>query len=205
MAGLFLFSLGIVLTMKANFGYAPWDVFHWGLGKTAGFSIGTASILSGLVICIVAFLLGEKFGLGTLINMVMIGVFMDLILYSGLIPEAKGLPAGLLVMTAGLFIISFGSYFYIKSALGTGPRDSLMVALRRRTGLPVGLCRVILEGSAVLVGWFLGGPVGAGTVFAALGIGFCIQTTFSLLRFEAAKVRHETIADTLRAFANGDS
>jgi len=197
--GLFLFSIGIVLTMKASIGYAPWDVFHWGVGRAAGISIGNASILVGLAICLVTVLLGEKLGLGTLLNMVLLGVFMDLILDSGLMPAAKGPVAGLLMMIAGFFVISLGSFFYIKSAFGAGPRDSLMVAIRRLSGLPVGFCRTILEGSAVLVGWLLGGPVGAGTVVSAFGIGLAIQLTFSLLRFEAAKVRHETLADTFRA------
>lgn len=197
--GLFLFAVGIVLTMKANIGYAPWDVFHWGISRNAGISIGNASILVGLGICLAAVLLGERLGLGTILNMVLLGVFMDIILESGAVPEVKSLTAGLFMMTTGLFVISLGSYFYIKSAFGAGPRDSLMVAIRRLSGLPVGLCRVILEGSAVLVGWFLGGPVGAGTVVSAIGIGLAIQITFFLLRFEAAKVRHETFADTLKA------
>jgi uncharacterized membrane protein YczE len=102
-----------------------------------------------------------------------------------------------------MFVISLGSYFYIKSGYGAGPRDSLMVALRRMTRLPVGLCRVLVEGSAVLAGWILGGPVGAGTVFAAFGIGVCIQITFSALRFEAASVRHETLSDTWRDLRGG--
>lgn len=133
------------------------------------------------------------------VGIVLLGVFMDLILDSGVVPAAKGPVAGFLMMAAGLFVISFGSYFYIRSAFGAGPRDSLLVALRRHTGLPVGLCRVVVESAAVLAGWLLGGPVGLGTVVSAFGIGLAIQITFSLLRFEAAKVRHETFADTFKA------
>jgi uncharacterized membrane protein YczE len=195
--GLFLFSFGIVVTMKANIGFAPWDVFHMGVAKTSGLSLGYALIATGFVILIAAVLLGEKVGLGTLFNMVLLGVFMDLILAIDPVPKMNNFFVGVIVMIAGLFIISLGSFFYIKSAFGAGPRDSLMVALRRRTGMPVGLCRGLIEGAAVIIGWLLGGPVGLGTVLAALGIGFCVQITFSLLRFEPAKVRHENLAATL--------
>jgi uncharacterized membrane protein YczE len=197
--GLLLFSFGVILTMKANLGYAPWDVFHWGLGRALDVSIGTASIGVGLALCVAVVLLGEKLGIGTILNMVLIGVFLDGFLLLDLVPLARGLPMGILMITIGLFTVSLGSYFYIKSAFGAGPRDSLMVAVRRLTRLPVGLCRALIEGSVVLIGWFLGGPVGVGTVISALGIGVCIQIVFALLRFEPAKIRHETFDMTWKA------
>ena len=196
--GLLLYALGIVITLKASIGYAPWEVFHVGLAKTMGISIGNASIAAGLVIGIAAVLLGEKLGLGTILNMILIGIFLDIILKFNLIPEASGLLQGLPMLIAGLFIISLASYFYIGSGFGAGPRDSLMVALTRKTKLPVGLCRGTIEVLAVLVGWKLGGLVGIGTVISAFAIGFCIQTTFRLLRFDATKVRHETLDATFK-------
>jgi uncharacterized membrane protein YczE len=196
--GLLLYALGIVITLKASIGYAPWEVFHVGLAKTTGISIGNASIAAGLVIGIAAVLLGEKLGLGTILNMILIGIFLDIILKFNLIPEASGLLQGLPMLIAGLFIISLASYFYIGSGFGAGPRDSLMVALTRKTKLPVGLCRGTIEVFAVLVGWKLGGLVGIGTVISAFAIGFCIQTTFRLLRFDATKVKHETLDATFK-------
>lgn len=198
--GLFLFALGIVMTMNANLGYAPWDVFHKGMSNIMGMSIGNASILLGLVICVVVALANEKLGLGTLLNMVLIGLFLDRILLLEIIPRMDGYPKGFAMMVAGLFVISFGSYFYMGSGFGAGPRDSLMVVLERKTGLPVGVCRALIEASAVLFGWLMGGPVGLGTVLAAFGIGFCIQTTFSLLKFKTTDIRHETLRETLGFF-----
>jgi len=198
--GLFLYALGIVVSMKANLGFAPWEVFHYGLGKTIGLTIGTVSILVGLIICLCAVWMGEKIGLGTILNMILIGVFMDLLLMLSFIPEVNGLFMGIIMMITGLFIISFGSYFYIASGFGAGPRDSLMVALQRKTGLPVGLCRGFLEGTVVLIGWLLGGPVGLGTVLAAFGIGFCIQTVFVIMKFDATSVKHETLNATRKYF-----
>jgi uncharacterized membrane protein YczE len=100
-------------------------------------------------------------------------------------------------MIAGLFVISLGTYFYMGSGFGAGPRDGLMVVLERKTGLPVGLCRAIIESLAVLLGWLMGGPVGLGTVIAAFGIGLCVQVTFSLFKFQATEIRHETFRETL--------
>ncbi|MDT8284002.1 MAG: hypothetical protein RQ767_00620 [Thermovirgaceae bacterium] len=198
--GLFLFALGIVMTMNANLGYAPWDVFHKGMSNILGMSIGNASILLGLVICGVVALANEKLGLGTLLNMLLIGLFLDRILLLGIIPRMEGYPKGFAMMVTGLFVISFGSYFYMGSGFGAGPRDSLMVVLERKTGLPVGVCRALIEASAVLFGWLMGGPVGLGTVLAAFGIGFCIQITFSLLKFRTTDIRHETLRETLGPF-----
>lgn len=196
--GLFLYALGIVITMKANIGYAPWDVFHVGFAKIIGVSIGTTSIITGLAIGTITILLGEKLGLGTILNMVLIGVFIDFLLMLNIIPLAGNLIFGIIMIIAGLFIIALASYFYIGSAFGAGPRDSLMVALNRKTGLPVGVCRGSLELIAVLIGWRLGGMIGIGTMISAFAIGFCIQTTFKLLKFDAAMVKHETLDKTFK-------
>lgn len=202
--GLFLFALGIVLTMKANLGFGPWEVFHQGISLKIGMSIGNVSILTGLLICVLVVLAGEKLGLGTILNMVLIGVFMDRILAMGIVPRMGSFLPGVFMMFAGLFTISLASFFYIGSGFGAGPRDSLMVALQRKTGLAVGVCRGIVEGSAVLSGWLLGGPVGLGTVIAALGIGFCIQLVFRFLGFDARAVRHETLDVTWKKILAGE-
>ncbi len=194
--GLFLYALGIVITLNAQIGYAPWEVFHVGLAKSTGMSIGMASIIAGIVIGILSLFLGEKLGLGTLLNMVLIGVFLDFILKSQWIPMANGFFVGVLMLILGLFVISLASYFYIGSGFGAGPRDSLMVALTRKTKLPVGLCRGIIELLAVLAGWQLGGLFGIGTLISALGIGFCVQITFKCLHFDTTTVKHETLSAT---------
>ena len=197
--GLFLFALGVVITMKANLGFAPWDVFHQGIAKTVGMSIGNVSILMGLVICILVFLMGEKIGLGPLLNMLLVGFFIDRILELNILPEMGSFISGVAMMIAGLFTIAFASYFYIGSGFGAGPRDSLMVAVERKTGLAVGVSRGIVEGTAVLIGCLLGGPVGFGTVLAAFGVGFCVQIVFSALKFDVTRVKHETLRATLES------
>ena len=194
--GLFLCSLGILLTIQANIGYAPWDAFHVGFAKTIGVSLGTSSIIVGLAIVVVTILLGEKLGVGTLLNMFLIGIFLDVLIMSNVIPIVDNSFLGLLMLLIGLFIIALGSYFYIGSGFGAGPRDSLMVGLTRKTKLPVGLCRVMVELSAALIGYKLGGMIGLGTIIAAFAIGFCVQITFKLLDFDTTTVKHETLQET---------
>ncbi len=200
--GLFLYGLGIIVTMRANVGYAPWEVLHSGISQTLGVSIGLVNTSVGAIIVALVFLLGEKIGLGTIFNMFMIGLFMDLILFLDFIPLFNNFWIGSLVLILGLFVISLGTYFYISSAFGAGPRDSLMVAITRKTGLPVGLCRGILEVSVVLIGWFLGGMVGLGTVISAFVIGFCVQITFKLLKFDPTLVKHETFGVMIQNLRN---
>ncbi|WP_227018917.1 YczE/YyaS/YitT family protein [Sinanaerobacter chloroacetimidivorans] len=198
--GLFLYALGIVFTLNAHIGYAPWEVFHVGFAKTAGISIGNASIITGVVIGIIVLLLGEKLGLGTVLNMVLIGMFLDLILRLDIIPVANHFVWGIIMLVAGLFIIALASYFYIGSAFGAGPRDSLMIALTRKTKLPIGVCRGMIELLAVFVGWRLGGMLGIGTIISAFLIGFCVQTTFKLLKFDSTAIKHETLDRTFKMF-----
>lgn len=194
--GLFLYALGIVLTIKANIGYGPWEVFHVGLGKAVGISIGNASILVGFVIIIATLFMGEKIGIATILNMVLIGVLIDIILASGLVPTSGNFFAGVTVLVLGLYIISLGSFFYIGSGYGAGPRDGLMIALARRIKLPIGVIRSIIELSATVAGWALGGMVGLGTVISGFMIGFCIQTTFRLLKFDPTKITHSTMRES---------
>lgn len=199
--GLFLCSAGIALTIKANIGYGPWEVFHSGLGQTVGLTIGTAVILVGFTIIVIIVLMGEKIGLGTIFNMLLIGMFLDLILWSGVIPAVKNVYIGLLVLMAGLYALSIGTYFYIGSGFGAGPRDGLMLVLARRTKLSVGLVRSIIELTATLLGWLLGGMVGIGTVLYGVAIGFCINSTFRFLKFNPTEIRHATLMETYREIA----
>lgn len=196
MFGLMLYGIGVTMTIKGNIGYSPWDVFHVGVSKYVHTSIGNVSIIVGIIIGLLTINLGEKLGLGTVANMIFIGVFINI--FMPIIPMApkNSFVVGIAMLITGLFIISFGSYFYIKSGFGAGPRDSLMVVLRRKTKLSVGTCRGIVEGVVLFIGWILGGLVGIGTAISMFGISFCIQIVFSILKFDPSEVNHETISET---------
>ena len=195
--GLFFYALGIVITIKANIGYAPWDVFHVGLMYKTGLSLGIVSIIVGIILVIIVTLFKEKFGLGTICNIVLIGIFVDILFNIDVIPVVENYIIGIFLLILGLFIVALGSYFYIKSGFGVGPRDNLMVVLAKRVKLPVGLCRSIIELLVTIAGWFLGGMVGLGTVISVIAIGFFVQLVFKLFKFDVTAVKHETLIDTL--------
>jgi uncharacterized protein len=199
LAGLFLFAVGIVMTINANIGLAPWDVFHQGLSNVLGITMGQASIIVGVVVVGVDFFAGERIGWGTLGNMVFIGLFIDFLMLNNLIPEMQLFIAGVFQMVAGLFVIGIASVLYIGAGMGCGPRDGLMVALLKKTGRSVSLIRGILEGGALVCGWLLGGTVGLGTVITALLTGPMVQLAFRMLRFDVKVVQHHYIDQDIKA------
>ena len=198
--GLFLYALGSLLSIQASIGLAPWEAFSMGIAYITPLSYGQVVVVTGLAIVVVVFALKEKIGLGTLLNALLIGVFVDLIAASRLIPAMSGFWPGVAMMLGGQIVICVGSYFYIGAALGCGPRDSLMVAIARRLPrVPIGAIRGVLEGSVLVVGWLLGARVGVGTLVSVLGIGFILQATFKVLRFDIRRVDHQSLASTWSA------
>lgn len=198
--GLFMYAVGIITCINSNIGYAPWDVFHVGLSQTTGLSIGEVSILAGIVIVIFNTIMKETFGIGTILNVLLIGGFLDLINWVNIIPVMHNFWYGLLMMQIGLLVMSIASYFYISSGFGAGPRDSLMVLFTRKSGWPVGVCRSIVESVAVISGFFLGGYVGLGTLIFVLLIGIYIQIVFKAFKFEPKNIKQESLKDTFNMF-----
>ncbi len=197
--GLFLYAIGIYLSIQANIGLAPWDAFSKGLAILTNISFGDIVVLSGIVIIGIDFLLKEKIGFGTLLNAILIGKFVDLIAFFDPLPQLNHFWGGVGLLLVGQVFISLASFLYIGSAMGCGPRDALMVALcRKLPRVPVGAIRVIIEGSVLLIGFLLGARVGFGTVIAVFGIGIIMQATFRLLRFDIKGVHHENFVDTWR-------
>lgn len=197
-AGMLVSAVGITMMLQANIGLEPWSVLHQGMAQSMHITYGTASVIVGAVIILAAMLLGESFGFGTIINIVVCAILIDALLFLDWIPLMHSLLSGTLMLLAGLELLVLGTWLYLKSALGAGPRDALMVALARKTGRSVGLCRAAVEICVILSGWLLGGPVGLGTVISAVGLGSLFNLNFSLLHFRAAALHQENIAETLR-------
>lgn len=195
--GLFLYSLGSFLTIQANIGLAPWEAFSMGGAYLTHLSYGNIVVITGLIIIVIDFALKEKVGFGTILNAILIGKFVDLIQFTNIIPKMSNFGLGLLMLLLGQVVICIGSYFYIGSSLGCGPRDALMVALgKRMSKVPIGAIRGLLEGTVLIIGWLLGAKVGIGTAIYVLGIGFILQFTFKLLHFDVRNIKHESISDT---------
>lgn len=197
-AGLFLYALGIVMTINANLGLSPWDVFHQGLSKVTGITMGQASIGMGLLIVILNFVFGEKLGWGTIANMLFIGIFMDFLMLNHLVPVSGGIFTGIILMVIGMFVIGLASFLYIGSGLGSGPRDGLMVALTKKTGKSVRFIRSIMEITVLIAGYFLGGYVGIGTLIMAFLVGPLVQFVFKIFKFDVKEVTHRFIDEDIR-------
>ena len=170
--GLVLCGVGIALTVQADLGLGPWDVFHQGVSELTGIPIGTVTILTGAAVLLAWIPLRQRPGFGTIANMIVIGLVTDLALLW--LPEPDVLGVRIAFMLAGVFVFGPGSGLYIGAGLGPGPRDGLMTGLAAR-GPSIRLVRTGLEVTALAVGLALGGTVGVGTVLFALTIGPNVQ------------------------------
>lgn len=173
LVGLVLFGTGIAFMAEANMGLGPWEVFHQGLAKLTGLQLGTVSILVGIPVLAAWYPLGERPGVGTLLNIALIGSATNVAL--DLIPTISGQPQQLLLMLLGVLTIATGSGLYLASDLGPGPRDGLMTGLHYRFGWSIRRARTAVELSVLCVGFLAGGTVGLGTIVFALGIGPLVQ------------------------------
>lgn len=173
LVGLILFGVGIALMVEAGLGLGPWEALHQGIGDQLGLQIGTVSILLGIPILALWLPLGERPGLGTVLNVIFIGTATDVAI--AVIPTAETIPTQLVMLFGGVVVIGLGSATYLSADLGPGPRDGLMTGLHHRFGWSIRRARTAIELSVLVVGWALGGTIGLGTVVFALGIGPLIQ------------------------------
>lgn len=197
--GLFVYALGIIVTIQADLGLTPWNTFHQGIALHTGITLGQAISGVGLIIIIFNIIMKENVGLGTIMNMCLIGTFVDIISKVGIIPKSQSLLTGILMLIIGMFIIAFASWLYIGSGLGAGPRDGMMVSLVKITGKPVGVVRGSIEILVLIVGFVLGGKVGIGTPIMAFLIGPIVQITFKAVGFDVKSVTHKYITMPSRA------
>jgi uncharacterized membrane protein YczE len=176
--GLFLFALSIVLGLQSNLGASSWTVLHDGLSRHTPLTIGQATELTGLLMLLVSWAVGITPGIGTVLNMILVGLFTDMILGTGLIDKAGPYPLRIAMVIGAIVVIGIASGMYISSGLGAGPRDSFMLALTEITSLPVHINRWMIEFVVIVIGIFLGGSFGIGTIIMvllngpAVGVGF---------------------------------
>lgn len=195
--GYFTCATGMVMTMNAGLGFAPWDVLHQGIGNVTGLTVGRANIILGLMIIVIDIYLGENIGWGTVFNMIFIGVFIDILKANKLVPIFNSFLPSLIMLLLGALIIGYGCFIYVSAGFGAGPRDALMVALTRKTGKSVRLVKNSVEMLALSLGYFLGGPVGIGTVILSLTGGYAFQFAFKTMNFNIEEVEHRLITDDI--------
>ena len=171
--GLWLYGASMAMMVESQLGLDPWDVFHEGVAGGLPLTFGTVVILTGLVVLVLWIPLRQAPGLGTVANVVVIGVASDVTLM--LLERPDGLVTRSLLLVAGIVLNGLAGALYIGAQLGPGPRDGLMTGIVRRTGWSVRLVRTSLEVTVLAVGFVLGGTVGLGPVLYALAIGPLLQ------------------------------
>lgn len=199
--GLAIFAFGVYLTISANIGLAPWDSFSMGISYHTPLTYGLAHIVTSCVIVVIDLMMREKIGYGTILDAVLVGLFVDLYDKMGIVPAQSSVPLGIAVMLTGLVIMSLGQFFYMSAGLSCGPRDAFLVGLGKRfPKLPIGVVNTIILSVVLCGGWILGAPIGIGTVVATFGIGLSMQVVFRLLKFEPRSVMHQSLIETTRSW-----
>ncbi|MFE1081297.1 YitT family protein [Nocardiopsis alba] len=184
--GLYLYGLSGALLIRSDLGAMPWDVLSQGLSNQTGLSIGTWSVIIGALIMLLWIPLRQKPGLGTLSNVIVIGVSVDLSLW--LIPTTDFLPLQILLLISGVLVCAIATGCYIGVGLGPGPRDGLMTGLAS-LGLSIRLARTIIEVTVALLGFLMGGTVGLGTLVFMIAIGPLAQIFLPMMRMAEAPPR----------------
>jgi uncharacterized membrane protein YczE len=168
-AGLLLYGASMALLVRSSLGVMPWDVLHQGLARQLGWTLGTVTVAVGALVLLAWFPLRQRPGLGTVSNVVVIGVAVDAGL--AVLPEVTSMPVRIGFAISGVVLNAVATAAYIGVHLGPGPRDGLMTGLVRRTGGSVRVVRTAIEVAVVALGWALGGTLGVATVAYALLIG----------------------------------
>ena len=202
-AGLLIASYGICMTVNSQLGISPWDVFAQGLAFklseiTGGtYTLGTLTRWIGWVVLVLAVVLKEKIGFGTIYDIMIVGTFINFYTDNNLVPAPESTVLRFILLVGGFVIWSFGVYFYLAAELGAGPRDSLMAALSKR-GLPVNIAKNAIEAVVFVIGWLCGGTVGIGTVIAVFIMGYLLKFWFAVFKFDLAKAKNESLLDTAK-------
>ena len=170
--GLVLFGLGEGLLIVSFTGASPWSVLAQGISLNVNLSIGMITFLISIFVLILWIPLGQKLGIATILNAIIIAVMIDVCIKY--VPTPSNYYNQLILAIVSVITVGIGGGIYLVSNLGAGPRDGLMVGLQKKTNLPIALVRATLEISVVSVGWYLGGVVGIGTLLFAFGIGPCV-------------------------------
>jgi uncharacterized membrane protein YczE len=170
--GLILFGFGEGLLIVSGVGASPWNVLHQGVAMSLGLSVGTIAFLVSFLVLLLWYFLDQKIGIGTIINFIIIAIMIDVTILHFDTPNEFLFQ--LLMVFTGILLVGFGTAIYLIANLGAGPRDGLMTGLQKKTNAPIALVRTSIEVVVVLLGWFLGGIVGVGTLLYALGIGSAV-------------------------------
>ena len=179
--GIFILALGAATLITANIGVATWDVLHIGLARISSLSVGRWVQIVGITMVLMTCVFERKRPvIGSVLNIVLVGFFLNLILGVNIIPHFENIGARILLLIIGIILMGIGSGMYVASKVGAGPRDGMTLFLARRFSISVRLARTILEISALTIGWLIGGPVSIGTFISVPLIGPVMQASLKV-------------------------
>lgn len=182
--GLMLLGFGLALLIKSNLGADPWSVFHVGAARRLGLSLGTVVLLTGVLFMFLSWaFLRQPVGIGSICNMILVGPWIDVFL--PYLPTWPWWWISLLQVGVSIMVLGMATAFYISARWGAGPRDSFVIGIASRSGLNIKSVRFSVELFALVSGYYLGGPVGIGTLIFALGIGPAMQFFLQRLRMKS--------------------
>lgn len=202
--GFVLFAIAILATLHSNLGMSPWDVLHMGIVKHSHLTLGQVSETVGFFILLLACFLGTVPGIGSVFNMIFIGIFIDIINSFNIFKTPETLFGRILMLLVGVVIMGWATYFYLRVELGAGPRDGLMEGLVKKINKPLWMIRGSIELIALVIGYFLGGPVGIGTLITAFTIGFSVQWAFKIGKYDSRNVNHMNLIDLYKYLTISD-
>ena len=178
--GLFVYGLGVAMTVHASLGIAPWDVFAQGISIQTGLSFGVSTVVVSALVLLAWIPLKVKPGIGTIANAVLIGLFADFWLL--ILPDTSIYWQRLLIFLLGVVVVAIATGLYISSALGSGPRDGLMQGTANALDKPFWMVRTGYEGTVLTLGALMGGQVREGTLIFALSIGYLVQLSMKFFK-----------------------
>lgn len=191
LAGLLIYGVSDGMLVRARLGLDPWTTFHSGLAALSGLSIGTVTILVGLVVLLAWWPMRQRPGVGTVANVLLIGIALDATL--AVVPTVSSLPVRIAMLAAGVVGTGVATGAYIGAGLGPGPRDGLMTGLSRRTGASIRVVRTCIELTVLASGAALGGRIGIGTVVFAVSIGPLAQLFLRALDIDGRHTEAESL------------
>ncbi|QUH18554.1 YczE/YyaS/YitT family protein [Alkaliphilus sp. B6464] len=193
--GFLICAYGIAQIKVLNFGMAPWDTLVLGIASKTGLEFGKVTQIMGFIIILFSITIKIYPGIGTILNMTFVGLFVDLISKFNIVLSPENYFLKILVLFYALIVLNYGLYRYLRFELGAGPRDGLMVGLVQITGLSVKYVRTGLESVVLLVGFLLGGTVGLGTVIATLSGGYVLDKIFRWKSFDPKATCQRKLSD----------
>lgn len=200
--GLMLFSLGNAFIYYGNIGLDSWNSFHSGISQITSIPIGYVATIVSVFALLISLKLGEKVGIATIADGLFVGPFYQMFIDSGILKFQESSLGGLIYVFIGMEILCIAILIYMGVGLGSGPRDSMNLAIAKKTGLKVGMTKVFIEVTVVILAFLLKGRLGLGTLITAVFTGLLLQLNIYITKYDLKSINHENVIETFQRIKN---